>query len=104
LDQWQIFYYRNNAWTNPLSSASATAISAAQVSAVPVPAVPASGASATTNATTVTTANAGVPIVTGLNGSALVPLPDGIRLVLSLSAGQPLTGVLTKDWLRSGKS
>ena len=102
LDQWQIFYYRNNAWSNPLSTASATGINPALVAAVPVPAVPASGASTTT--TTVATATASVPMVTGLNGNALVPLPDGIRLVLSLTAGQPLTGVVTKDWLRSGKS
>lgn len=102
LDQWQIFYYRNNAWSNPLSTASATGINPALAAAVPVPAVPASGASTTT--TTVTTATANVPMVTGLNGNALVPLPDGIRLVLSLTAGQPLTGVVTKDWLRSGKS
>jgi general secretion pathway protein J len=105
LDQWQIFYNRDGRWTNPLSSASATGISAAQIAAVPVPAVPASGASTTSSTSTTTAApRAGVPIATGLNGSALVPLPDGIRLVLSLSADQPLTGVLTKDWLRSGKS
>jgi general secretion pathway protein J len=101
LDQWQIFYYRNNAWSNPLSTASATGINPAQAAAVPVPAVPASGTAATPTNPIVSTASA---TATGLNGSALVPLPDGIRLILSLSAGQPLTGVLTKDWLRSGKS
>jgi general secretion pathway protein J len=103
LDQWQIFYYRNNAWTNPLSTASATGISAAQVAAVPpVPAAPASGASTSSTSSTAIPPPASTGI--GLNGVALVPLPDGIRLILSLSAGQPLTGVLTKDWLRSGKS
>jgi general secretion pathway protein J len=101
LDQWQIFYYRNNAWTNPLSTASATGINPAQAAAVPTPAVPASGTAATPTNPIVPTASA---TATGLNGVALVPLPDGIRLILSLSAGQPLTGVLTKDWLRSGKS
>jgi general secretion pathway protein J len=105
LDQWQIFYYRNNAWTNPLSSASATGVSAAQVAAVPVPAIPAIPAIPASGATTSSTAiPPPAPTGIGLNGSALVPLPDGIRLILSLSAGQPLTGVLTKDWLRSGKS
>jgi general secretion pathway protein J len=101
LDQWQIFYYRNNAWTNPLSTASATGINPAQAAAVPAPAVPASGTAATPANPIVPTASA---TAVGLNGNALVPLPDGIRLILSLSAGQPLTGVLTKDWLRSGKS
>jgi general secretion pathway protein J len=108
LDQWQIFYYRNNTWSNPLSSASAIGLSAAQAAAqaaaVQPPAVPASGASTSAATPNVAAANAGLPIVTGLNGNALVPLPDGIRLILSLSAGQPLTGVLTKDWLRSGRS
>ena len=103
LDQWQIFYYRNNAWSNPLSTASAAGINPAQVAAVPVPAVPASGAT-TTTPTATATAGTGASTGIGLDGVALVPLPDGIRLVLSLTAGQPLTGVLTKDWLRSGKS
>ena len=53
LSQWQIFYFRNNAWTNPQSSASAT------------------------------DANA---------------LPEGVRLVLTLPAGQAISGVLTRDW------
>ncbi|TRZ67842.1 MAG: prepilin-type N-terminal cleavage/methylation domain-containing protein [Comamonadaceae bacterium] len=56
LSQWQIFYFRNNAWTNPQSSASAT----------------------DTNA-----------------------LPEGMRLVLTLPAGQVISGVLTRDWART---
>jgi general secretion pathway protein J len=30
----------------------------------------------------------------------LTPLPDGVRLVLSLPPGPSLTGLLTRDWLR----
>ena len=56
LSQWQIFYFRNNAWTNPQSSASAT------------------------DANT---------------------LPEGMRLVLTLPAGQTISGVLTRDWART---
>lgn len=56
LSQWQIFYFRNNAWTNPQSSASGT------------------------------DANA---------------LPEGVRLVLTLPAGQAISGVLTRDWART---
>ena len=52
LERWQIFYYRSDAWSNPLSSAG-----------------------------TDTT-------------------PDGVRLVLTLPAGQALSGTLTRDWLR----
>jgi len=101
LDQWQIFYYRNNAWTNPLSSASATGISQATVPGAAAAAAAASGAA---SAAGTGAAAAGLPTAAaaaaGPGGNAIVPLPDGIRLVLSLSAGQPLSGVLTKDWIR----
>jgi general secretion pathway protein J len=63
LDQWQIYYFRNDAWSNPLSSAGVA-------SSEPV------------------TANA--------------PLPDGIRLVLTLAPGQAISGTITRDWLRPG--
>ena len=56
ISQWQIFYYRNNAWTNSQSSASAA------------------------------DANA---------------LPEGVRLVLTLPAGQTISGELTRDWART---
>lgn len=60
LDDWQVFYYRDNAWSSPLSSAGAR--------------TPAS--------------------------SNQTPLPDGVRLVLTLSAGQAVAGKLTRDWAR----
>ena len=61
IEQWQIYYFRNNAWSNPLSSADGSATEA-----------PAKAAAA--------------------------GLPDGVRLVLSLSGGQALSGTLTRDW------
>ena len=64
LDRWQVFYYRGDAWSNPLSSEGAA--TAAKTAADPL-----------------------VPVV-----------PDGIRLVLSLTPGQAITGTLTRDWLR----
>lgn len=75
LDQWQIFYYRNGAWSNPLSTAS------------------------TRDAAVASSAGAGGPAGASA-GSAIAPLPDGIRLVLTLSAAAPLSGVLVKDWVR----
>lgn len=57
IDRWQIYYYRNDAWSNALSSADAAL------------------------------------------GSAQAALPDGVRLVLTLSAGQALTGNITRDWV-----
>ena len=71
LDQWQIFYYRGNAWSNPLSSAG-----------TPVATSPASAE--------------GAPTPPGTNAD----VPDGVRLVLTLSAGQAINGTLTRDWVR----
>ncbi|MCF8159586.1 MAG: general secretion pathway protein J, partial [Polaromonas sp.] len=74
LDGWQVFYYRGNAWSNPLSSADgATAVS------------PAGGASAAVAATTT---------------PAVAAVPDGVRLVLTLAPGQAINGTLTRDWVR----
>jgi general secretion pathway protein J len=53
LVDWQIFYYRGDAWSNPGSSSEAAAIN-----------------------------------------------PDGVRLLLTLPAGQPLVGKITRDWIR----
>jgi general secretion pathway protein J len=75
IDDWQIYYYRNNAWTNAFSSAGSGASSAP-----PPPSSPAGTPSA---------------VVT-----FLVPPPDGVRLILTLSQGQALAGVLTRDWIR----
>lgn len=60
VDQWELFYFRNNSWTSPLSSASE-----------------------------------------GGQG-ALAPQspPDGVRLVLHLSAGPSISGLLRRDWVR----
>jgi general secretion pathway protein J len=60
LEAWQIFYFRNDAWTNPQSSAAAI----------------------------------------GGTGEAIPPLPDGVRLVLTLASGQAVSGQLTRDWVR----
>ena len=60
VDQWQVFYFRTNSWTSPLSSAA---------DGVLVPGAP-------------------------------QPTPDGVRLVLSLSAGQSISGTVVRDWVR----
>jgi len=71
VDRWQVFFYRDNAWTNPLS-ASTSASSIATTGVTP-------GAPAT---------------------PAIATLPDGVRLMLTLSAGQALSGELVRDWAR----
>ena len=59
VDRWQVFYFRNNSWTSPLSSASE-----------------------------------------GGPAGVQQPLPDGVRLVLALSAGHSVSGTLVRDWVR----
>lgn len=66
LSEWQIFFFRGNAWTNPQSSSHAgTEVDAATALAV--------------------------------NGS---PVPDGVRLVLTLPPSQAISGKLVLDWVR----
>ena len=67
LEEWQIFYFRGNAWTNPMSSVGQQ-----------------------------TSGGAAVPALQ--TGSTAV-IPDGIRLVLVLPAGQAISGKLTVDWV-----
>jgi general secretion pathway protein J len=64
-DAWQLFYYRDNAWTNSLSS----------------------GASANNAATAPLSATSS-------------PLPQAVKLMLTLSSGQAISGQLTRDWIR----
>jgi general secretion pathway protein J len=75
LDDWQIFYFRENAWTNPQSSDLTSSIVAT------APRQPASGA---------------VPTAAATQSS----LPDGVRLVLALPQGQAVSGTITRDWVR----
>ena len=76
LVDWQIFYFRNNAWSNPLSSDAA----AAPIAGAPPP------------------GGAPAPNLPGSAGQ--VAVPDGIRLVLNLPPGPGLDGKLTQDWVR----
>ena len=70
LTEWQIFYFRENAWTNPQSSDATVPVNPAFVSQ---PATPT---------------------------AASQVLPDGVRLVLTLPPGQAITGTITRDWVR----
>jgi general secretion pathway protein J len=70
LEEWQIFFFRNDSWTNPLSSDGAPPAD---------PAVPGRFASG------------GVPAS---------KLPEGVRLVLQLPPGRAISGRLQRDWVR----
>ncbi len=70
LQDWQVFFYRGNAWTNPLSS-DATQDTPAAPAGRPQP-----------------------------PGNRTAQLPDGVRIILTLSTGQAITGDLVNDWVR----
>ena len=70
LDQWKVFYFRADAWTNPLSSDSAAPPPPLVLPGVNKPAV------------------------------ADTALPDGVRLVLTLPPNDAFVGTLTRDWAR----
>lgn len=73
LVDWQIFYYRSDAWTNPLSS------------------------DTTSTAASTVPGTVGAPVPTTTRAAVT---PDGIRIVLTLAPGQAITGDLTRDWVR----
>jgi len=75
--EWQIFFFRDNAWTNPQSAAGTPAFTG-------IPGVTGSTPPATSAAGATQTAT----------------LPDGVRLVLQLPEGRALTGQLLRDWVR----
>ena len=70
LEDWQLFYFRGDAWTNPLSS---DAPRASQFSPDPV-------------------------VGPGTARQAGVA-PDGVRLVLQMPPGSALAGRITRDWV-----
>jgi general secretion pathway protein J len=70
LEEWQIFYFRGDAWTNPQSSDATTGPLAAALAAAR-----AAGARTTT------------------------VVPDGVRIVLQLPPGGALAGRITRDWV-----
>lgn len=73
LADWQIFYFRGDAWTNPLSS------DAQSAPPVPVGATLQPGR--------------GTPL------SRTTQMPDGVRVVLDLPPGRALAGRITRDWV-----
>lgn len=66
LELWRVYYYRSNAWTNPLSSDQNNADSE--------------------------------------KSRVLPAVPDGVRIELTLPAGQALHGVMTVDWVNPLRS
>ena len=92
LQDWQIFYFRSDAWTNPQSS---DAVTGAPVTSAPVATAPVASASAPASTSGLTSAGAAA---VALLATPLIP--QGVRLVLMLPPGQALAGQITRDWVR----
>ena len=75
LAQWQLFYYRGGAWSNPLSSTGTD-------QAGGTPSAPAA-------------------IGDTAQDAAARMVPEGVRLRLTLPPGQALSGQLTRDWVQA---
>ncbi len=90
LAQWQIFFFRSDAWTNPLSAAGNSATGAGANTSGSTP------PSAGSIAANVAAAVAALPAQTGIDTS----VPQGVRLVLTLPEGQAISGSLTRDWMQ----
>lgn len=90
VSQWQVYFYRGNAWSNAQSSAGTPTSPAAPPVAAPPPAPPASGASAPTGTPP-------PPPQAPPAQPAGQPLPSGVRLVLEFAPGSGLTGSLIRD-------
>lgn len=87
IDQWQVSYFRGNAWTNPQSSAGSSANASGNAGPV------------TTNAGPVTS-NTGLATSNTLTHSTT---PDAVRLVIDLNPAansQSPLGRITLDWIR----
>lgn len=82
LVEWQIFFFRGDAWTNPLSSDATGAAIASSPAAIAAAAAASSPAAAI------------------LAGATAALIPDGVRLVLSLPPGPAIGGQLTRDWVK----
>jgi len=74
LAQWEIFYFRGDAWTNPQSSDVAgpgTIVPAARFGQLAPP----------------------------VAAARIASIPDGVRLVIDLPEGRALAGRITRDWV-----
>ena len=77
LQEWHVFYFRSDAWTNPQSSDAGA------------PGAAALAQPGLTEAAATAVAAQAAPVI-----------PDGVRLVLTLPPGQALAGQITRDWAR----
>ena len=101
LADWQIFYFRDNAWTNPQSTdaGSATTVTGTTTTTSTTAATDSTTATATATGSTPTTSTPTTTTTVTTTTSAGT-LPDGVRLVLQVPPGRALSGQLLRDWMR----
>ncbi len=87
MSEWQVFFYRSDAWTNPLSSEGNVVGSN----------TPATAGFAGIGSLSPATAR---EISQGAGALTVAPIPEGVRLVLTLPPGLAISGTLTRDWVR----
>lgn len=99
LSDWQVFFYRGDAWTNPLSSEGNPA---AGGTALGNSIGPGAGSPPTAAAIGIGALGAAIvqAISQGANALTTAPIPEGVRLVLTLPPGNAISGTLTRDWVR----
>lgn len=113
LEEWQIYYFRGDAWSNPLSSDADQPPVASTSGVASTTALPEADQTSAVGTTGVTSATAlpgadQAPVVSTLDATSTgVPpvvvqttVPEGIRLVMTLPVGFEIRGTITLDWVR----
>jgi general secretion pathway protein J len=99
LDAWQIFFYRGNAWSNPLSAGDDPGAS----NPGSVPGAAASGGNIYTEERAASGSSRPQEATKSIANVQRGQVPDGIRLLLTLPPGSGnggLAGTITRDWVR----
>ncbi len=100
-DSFGLLYFRNNTWSNPLSTADQAGAQTAVAAALEA----AARARSLAGTTAIGIASAPVAVASApVQGANVGVVPDGVRLLLTLSAGQSMAGELRKDWARPQSS
>jgi general secretion pathway protein J len=95
LADWQIFYFRENAWTNPQSTDAGSSTTVTGTTTT-TSTTTTDGTKATVTGSIPTTATTTTTTTTTSAGT----LPDGVRLILQIPPGRALSGQLLRDWMR----
>jgi general secretion pathway protein J len=96
VSEWQIYYFRDNAWSNAQSSAG-TALSTESGAPAPAPAGAAASVVPEAESNTSIKPPPNTPQNTPPNTATKSVMPSGVRLVLNFSNADSLNGRITRD-------